>query len=84
MYGDFIIKQLVEYVTKYLFILTALFFGEKYIIEYVTKKTVDSFIYYANATSNLSKLSYMSFFYIILSSVFYFLIITFCILLIFI
>ncbi len=34
MYVDFMMKQFIEYVVRNLFVYTALFFGEKYIIEY--------------------------------------------------
>ena len=45
MYVDFIVKQLLEYFIRNVFVYTALFFGEKFIIEFVTKKAVDRFIF---------------------------------------
>ena len=41
-YLDFFIKKLAEIFVRNYFIYTAQFFGEKYIIEFLTKKTIDS------------------------------------------
>jgi hypothetical protein len=48
LYFDFIFKKLGEVFVRNVFIYSALFFGEKYMIEHLTKKTVDSFIYNSN------------------------------------
>jgi hypothetical protein len=47
-YFDFIIKKFSEIFIKNVFIYSSIFFGEKYIIEFLTKKTIDSFIFNNN------------------------------------
>lgn len=47
-YIDFIFKKLSEMFIRNVFIYSSLFFGEKYMIEYLTKKTIDSFIFNSN------------------------------------
>ena len=47
-YIDFFLKKLAEIFIRNIFIFAALFFGEKYMIEHLTKRTVDSFIYNSN------------------------------------
>jgi hypothetical protein len=47
-YIDFFLKKLAEIFIRNIFVFAALFFGEKYMIEHLTKKTVDSFIYNSN------------------------------------
>lgn len=71
MYIDFIFKQILEYFIRNLLIYTALFFGEKYIIEILTKKTIDSFVFNSNKLFNFNDLNYHSFFLNIVSFVFY-------------
>ena len=71
MFIDFIFKQIVEYFLRNLFIYTALFFGEKYVIEYLTKKTIDSFVFNSNKLFSGSDLSFHNFFYITSSFIFY-------------
>ena len=44
-YVDFFLKKMCEVFVKNVFIYTAQFFGEKYIIEVLTKKVIDSFIF---------------------------------------
>lgn len=62
MFVDFIIKQVVEYCTRAGLIYTALFFGEKYVIEYLTKKSVDSFVFNSNRIFSTTDLSFNDFF----------------------
>lgn len=71
MYVDFVFKQIIEYFVRNLLIYTALFFGEKYIIEYITKKTIDSFVFNSNKLFSLSDLSFHDFFLYTTSVVFY-------------
>lgn len=71
MYIDFIFKQILEYFIRNLLIYTALFFGEKYIIEVLTKKTIDSFVFNSNKLFNFNDLNYHNFFLTIVSFVFY-------------
>ena len=44
----FILKNICEIFIRNVFIYSAIFFGEKYMIEYLTKKTIDSFIFNNN------------------------------------
>ena len=44
-YVDFFFKKLCEAFIRNVFIYTAQFFGEKYMIEVLTKKVIDSFIF---------------------------------------
>lgn len=70
-YFDFLIKKLAEMFIRNVFIYAALFFGEKYMIEHLTKKTVDSFIFNSNKFFGWTTLNYMWFFYSVLSIVIY-------------
>ena len=70
-YFDFLIKKLTEVFIRNVFIYAALFFGEKYMIEHLTKKTVDSFIFNSNKILGWTTLNYMWFFYTMLSTVIY-------------
>jgi len=56
LYLDFILKNISEIFMRNVFIYSAIFFGEKYMIEYLTKKTIDSFIF------NSNKFNYFSLF----------------------
>lgn len=44
-YFDFIFKKLAEVFIRNIFIYSAMFLGEKYMIEHLTKKVVDTFIF---------------------------------------
>lgn len=68
MYIDFILKQIGEYFIRNILIYTSLFFGEKYVIEYLTKKTIDSFVFSSNSLFDVSSLSFTNL--LILSSSF--------------
>lgn len=48
MYVDFILKQIGEMLTRNVFVYAAVFFGEKYIVEFATKKTIDNVTFYFN------------------------------------
>lgn len=71
MYIDFIFKQILEYFIRNILVYTSLFFGEKYIIEYLTKKTIDSFVFSSNSLLNVSDLSFHDFFFISASFIIY-------------
>lgn len=47
-YFDFIFKKISEMFMRNIFIYSSIFFGEKYMIEFITKKTIDSFIFNSN------------------------------------
>lgn len=53
-YFDFIFKKLSEIIMRNIFIYSAIFFGEKYMIEFITKKTIDSFIFNSNRKFNFN------------------------------
>ena len=72
LYIDYILKQFCESFIRNFFIYTPLFFGEKFIIEYLTKKTIDSFIFNFNKMFNYLNLDY-SYFFIQLVSIFLYL-----------
>jgi hypothetical protein len=42
LYLDYFFKKLIEIFVKNYLVLSAQFFGEKYIIEFLTKKIIDS------------------------------------------
>lgn len=48
MYVDYIIKQFTEMFVRNVFIYSSIFFGEKFIIEFISKKTIDSLTTYCN------------------------------------
>jgi len=70
-YIDFFLKKLGEVFIRNIFVYASLFFGEKYMIEYITKKTIDSFIYNSNKFLGWTVLNYTWFFYVTLSIVMY-------------
>jgi hypothetical protein len=70
-YIDFLFKKSAEIFIRNVFIYSALFFGEKYMIEHLTKKTIDSFIYNSNKFFGWTILNYMWFFYTLLAVVLY-------------
>jgi hypothetical protein len=47
-YIDFFLKKMAEIFIRNVFINAALFLGEKYMIEYITKRTVDLFVFNSN------------------------------------
>lgn len=53
-YLDFIFKKISEIFIRNILIYSSIFFGEKYMIEYFTKKVIDSFIFNSNKNSFLN------------------------------
>jgi len=51
-------KKFAEIFIRNIFIFAALFFGEKYMIEHLTKKVVDSFIFNSNKLVGWTTLNY--------------------------
>ena len=47
-YFDFVFKKLGEIFIRNVFVFAALFLGEKYMIEHLTKKVVDNFVFNSN------------------------------------
>lgn len=72
LYFDFFIKKLVELFVKNVFVYASQFLGEKYMIEYITKKIIDSSIFNINRLTNISDLFYSYYFIQLLSVFFYF------------
>lgn len=62
LYFDFFIKKVGETFIKNFMVLTPLFFGEKYLIEVLTKKIVENFLIRFNKFVGLSSLSFFNFF----------------------
>ena len=65
-YLDFFFKKFCEVFIKNIYIYTALFFGEKYFIEILTKKVIDSFVFNNNKKIWWSTLNYLNFFNVII------------------
>lgn len=49
MYLDYIAKKLGEMFTRNVFIYSSLFFGEKFIVEFISKKAIDNVTTYFNS-----------------------------------
>jgi len=71
MYIDFFLKKLIENYVRNSLVYSAQFFGEKYIIEYLTKKVIDSVIFNSNRLFFLVDLTYSYYFIQILSILLY-------------
>ena len=71
LYLDFFLKKLIEKFIKNFFIYSAQFLGEKYMIEFLTKKIIDSAIFNTNKVINLVDLFYSNYFIQIISILFY-------------
>lgn len=54
MYLDYITKKLSEMIARNVFIYSAIFFGEKFVIEFICKKTVDNLttFFHINGVNN--------------------------------
>lgn len=68
---DFLLKKLCESFVRNVFIYTALFFGEKYMIEVLTKKFIDSFIFNNSKVFHFYNLGYGIFFFTLILVIFY-------------
>lgn len=73
LFIDFFIKYTFELLLKNTFIYSAIFFGEKFIIEYWTKKIIESYIFYFNQQTNFFIFKNSFFFIFNLSLIFLFL-----------
>ena len=72
LYLDFFLKKVIETFIKNVFIYAAQFLGEKYMIEFLTKKVIDSSIFNTNKLINLTDLFYSYYFIQLLCIFFYF------------
>ena len=70
MYFDFFLKKLSEIIVRNLYVYSAQFFGEKYIIETFTKKIFNNILFFINLTTGLTQLSFISFFFFIVLFIF--------------
>lgn len=70
-YFDFFFKKLSELFVRNIFIYTSQFFGEKYMIEFFTKKIITNYIYNFINNFNLNNLFFVTFLYQILIFLFY-------------
>ena len=77
LYLDFFVKKLSEVFIRNVYIYSAQFFGEKYVIEELTKKIFKKFIIYSNKKSVFLKFLYSHFFIQLISFTFYVLIFIF-------
>jgi hypothetical protein len=73
-YVDFFLKKLSDLFIRNVFIFSAMFFGEKYMIEKITRKIVDSFLFKSNKFLGFSVLNYRFFIYNLLIFIIYILI----------
>jgi hypothetical protein len=73
-YFDFIIKKFGEVFLRNVFVFSALFLGEKYMIEFLTKKTIDAFIFNTNKFIGWTTFNLMLFFWITIVFVLYILV----------
>lgn len=72
LYVDFFLKKLAEVFVRNVFIYSSHYFGEKYMIEYLTKKIIDSSIFNTNRLIGITELFY-SYYFIQLLSIFFYL-----------
>ena len=72
LYVDFFLKKIIEIFLRNTFIYAAQFLGEKYMIEFLTKKIIDSSIFNVNKVINLTDLFYSYYFIQLLCVFFYF------------
>lgn len=62
LYIDFFLKKIIEIFVRNFLIYASIFFGEKYIIEVLTKKIIDSTIFSINKKFSLMDLFYSYYF----------------------
>ena len=62
LYLDFFVKKISEVFVRNVYIYSAQFFGEKYVIEELTKKIFKKIIIYGNKKSVFNKFLYSHFF----------------------
>ena len=70
-YFDFFYKKISDVFVRNVFVYSAQFLGEKYMIEVLTKKVIDSSIFVMNKYVGWNNLKYFNFFYQFLSIFFY-------------
>ena len=71
-YFDFFYKKISDVFVRNIFVYAAQFFGEKYMIEVLTKKFIDRSIFYLNKFNGINRLKYFYFFFQFINFIFYF------------
>lgn len=71
LYLDFFLKKIIEIFIKNFFIYAAQFLGEKYMIEFLTKKVIDSSIFNTNKIINFDSLFYSNYFIQLITTFFF-------------
>ncbi len=71
LYIDFFIKKIGEVFVRNFLVYTSNYFGEKYFIEVLTKKLIDSFIFKQNKIFGWTSLPFFNFFYLIIIIILY-------------
>lgn len=71
LYVDFFLKKCSEVFVRNIFIYSSHYFGEKYMIEYLTKKIIDSSIFNTNRLLGITELFYSTYFIQLISIFFY-------------
>ena len=74
-YLDFFVKKFSEVFIRNVYIYSAQFFGEKYIIEELTKKIFKKITVYLNKRTNFLRLLYSHFFIQMISFILYILVV---------
>jgi hypothetical protein len=62
LYVDYVIKKLSEIFIKNIFIYSSIFFGEKFIIEFLSKKILNNFTFVVNSYFLNKEYSYITFY----------------------
>jgi hypothetical protein len=62
LFVDYILKKIIEIFVKNILIYTSLFFGEKFIIEYLTKKIFSYYIVFISNSFSLNNFTFSNFF----------------------
>ena len=71
LYLDFFLKKIIEIFIKNFFIYAAQFLGEKYMIEFLTKKVIDSSVFNTNKIINFNTLFYSNYFIQLITTFFF-------------
>lgn len=62
---------MADRIVRNIFVHSAMFFGEKYMIEIITKKTIDNFVFISNKVYGFEKLDYSTFYVFAIVFLFY-------------
>lgn len=73
MYIDYIIKKITELFLRNFFVYSSIFFSEKYVIEFLSKKTIDNFVFFFNLQVFNKNYEYSSFYNNVIVLIFLFL-----------